>query len=351
MLRNPGYLAGPGRKYNFGDYRYGFNGKENDSNGEFSSLTHYDYGFRIYNPAVGRFLSVDPLTRSYPWYTPYQFAGNKPIWAIDLDGLEEKYMITEQGKLTKPVISFMKSAFNFSEEGLSEVTWYADADYKSEWRSRHPFAPGPIRREDSFDRLIQRFSVTQAFNSFAGAITIAPDEVVYKNNLKSSSDNYWLSLIGHEQSHVEDYLKLGQIGFYLDYAADNVELGYRGAFTESLAYQRGDALMNWIGTNSKFLDAISNPFSISNERLSQLAISEGKRFRYEAGIDAEINFQVYRAQYILDSMDAINNSDMPNKEAALDVFQNYLNNVRGHITDLQVEKQRLANELDSEGRN
>jgi hypothetical protein len=32
---------------------------------------------------------VDPLTRSYPWYTPYQFAGNNPIKFIDLDGLEE----------------------------------------------------------------------------------------------------------------------------------------------------------------------------------------------------------------------------------------------------------------------
>ena len=51
----------------------------------------YDYGFRIYNPGIGKFLSVDPLTKSYPWYTPYQFAGNKPIWAVDLDGLEEKY--------------------------------------------------------------------------------------------------------------------------------------------------------------------------------------------------------------------------------------------------------------------
>ena len=51
----------------------------------------YDYGFRIYNSSIGRFLSVDPLTSSYPWYTPYQFAGNKPIIAIDLDGLEEYY--------------------------------------------------------------------------------------------------------------------------------------------------------------------------------------------------------------------------------------------------------------------
>jgi hypothetical protein len=48
-----------------------------------------DYGMRIYDPRIGRFLSVDPLTKSYPWYTPYQFAGNKPIWAVDLDGMEE----------------------------------------------------------------------------------------------------------------------------------------------------------------------------------------------------------------------------------------------------------------------
>ncbi len=49
----------------------------------------YDYGFRIYNPRLGRFLSVDPLTKDYPFYTPYQFSGNKPIWAKDLDGKEE----------------------------------------------------------------------------------------------------------------------------------------------------------------------------------------------------------------------------------------------------------------------
>lgn len=48
----------------------------------------YDYGFRIYDARIAKFLSVDPLTSSYPWYTPYQFAGNTPIEAIDLDGLE-----------------------------------------------------------------------------------------------------------------------------------------------------------------------------------------------------------------------------------------------------------------------
>jgi RHS repeat-associated protein len=68
-------------------YRYGFNGKEKDKN--VSSLTDYDYGYRVYSSAIGKFLSVDPLTEKYPWYTPYQFAGNKPIQCIDLDGAEE----------------------------------------------------------------------------------------------------------------------------------------------------------------------------------------------------------------------------------------------------------------------
>jgi RHS repeat-associated protein len=86
----------PGRSFSSGSYRYGFNGKESDD--EVSGTgNQYDYGFRIYNPRIGKFLSVDPLTASYPWYTPYQFAGNKPIWAVDLEGLEEFY--TTKGEL------------------------------------------------------------------------------------------------------------------------------------------------------------------------------------------------------------------------------------------------------------
>jgi RHS repeat-associated protein len=53
----------------------------------------YDYGFRIYDARIGKFLSVDPLTKEYPWYTPYQFAGNMPIAAIDLDGGEPKLVM------------------------------------------------------------------------------------------------------------------------------------------------------------------------------------------------------------------------------------------------------------------
>jgi RHS repeat-associated protein len=75
----------PGSSWQTGvSYRYGFNGKEKD--GEFAN--NYDYGFRIYNANIAKFLSVDPLTAEYPFLTPYQFASNTPIWAIDQDGLE-----------------------------------------------------------------------------------------------------------------------------------------------------------------------------------------------------------------------------------------------------------------------
>ena len=78
----------PGRKYAAtGKYRYGFNGKENDNEVK-GEGNQQDYGMRIYDPRIARFLSVDPLMKKYPELTPYQFASNIPIAGVDLDGLE-----------------------------------------------------------------------------------------------------------------------------------------------------------------------------------------------------------------------------------------------------------------------
>ncbi|MDX2048317.1 MAG: DUF6443 domain-containing protein [Chitinophagaceae bacterium] len=53
-----------------------------------ADLNWYDYGFRYYDPQIGRFPQLDPLTDDYPYYTPYQFAGCEPIANVDVDGLE-----------------------------------------------------------------------------------------------------------------------------------------------------------------------------------------------------------------------------------------------------------------------
>ncbi|HFD32901.1 MAG TPA: hypothetical protein ENJ28_09390, partial [Gammaproteobacteria bacterium] len=79
-------------------YRYGFNGKENDR--DWGGDLIQDYGFRMYSPRIGKFMSVDPLMRTYPMLTPYQFASNRPIDGIDLDGLEYS---NSTGTLTGPL--------------------------------------------------------------------------------------------------------------------------------------------------------------------------------------------------------------------------------------------------------
>lgn len=90
----------PGRKFVQGNnkYRYGFNGKENDNDVK-GDGNQQDYGMRIYDPRLGRFLSVDPITKKYLELTPYQFASNTPIWGTDLDGLEVR-IYTESTGLT-----------------------------------------------------------------------------------------------------------------------------------------------------------------------------------------------------------------------------------------------------------
>jgi RHS repeat-associated protein len=87
----------PGRKFTAAtQYRYGFNGKEEDDEVK-GDGNQQDYGMRIYDPRLGKFLSVDPITKNYPMLTPYQFASNRPIDGIDLDGLE--YLDSKTSKI------------------------------------------------------------------------------------------------------------------------------------------------------------------------------------------------------------------------------------------------------------
>jgi len=63
---------------NENDYRYGFQGQEMDDEvkGKGNSV---NYKYRMHDPRIGRFFARDPLAPKYPWYTPYQFTGNKVI--------------------------------------------------------------------------------------------------------------------------------------------------------------------------------------------------------------------------------------------------------------------------------
>ena len=63
-------------------YGFGFKGKlkENDISG-YGNV--YDFGFRIYNPRIGSWLSIDTMQTTYAGLWPFTFGLNKPIRASD----------------------------------------------------------------------------------------------------------------------------------------------------------------------------------------------------------------------------------------------------------------------------
>ena len=90
-LSTSGTIIDEEEYYPFGDSslrtftykRYRYVGKERDAE---SGL--YYYGARYYAAWTCRFISVDPLAHDYMYLTPYNYAGNRPIISIDIDGMQ-----------------------------------------------------------------------------------------------------------------------------------------------------------------------------------------------------------------------------------------------------------------------
>ena len=64
-------------------YNYKYNGKELQR--EFG-LNMYDYGARNYDPAIGRWMNMDPLAENHHENNPYMYANNNPVIFVDPDG-------------------------------------------------------------------------------------------------------------------------------------------------------------------------------------------------------------------------------------------------------------------------
>lgn len=246
----------PNRKFDAGSkYRYGFNGKEIDK--ETATTTTYDYGFRIYNPSLGKFLSVDPLTKSYPWYTPFQFAGNSPLKNIDLDGMEPQSVIDDIGQITIPVIGFIAGAIDVKESILRNTVWFiGNGNIHWEWRKPNAITVG-------------------------NKIYYSQDE---GNKNKESDVPHWVSLVVHEVSHRVDYEEQGFYGFLHKYFQDynnNLKAGqsefsaYYNIDSEKKAYANEKSIkgfFNNLENTNRFFDILNSQVYGQLEKSDRLKV-------------------------------------------------------------------------------
>jgi len=219
-------------------YVFGFNGKENDNEVK-GTGNQQDYGMRIYDSRMGRFLSIDPLTAKFAFYTPYQFAGNTPIQAIDLDGGEPEYII-KNGKATPAVVTLLNLLVDFDIDNMNNTT-YVEAN-------NLPFG-------------------YEAMTAGTKVFYLRPD---YKNSegkynkTSTYTDVHWIEMIGHEGKHRmetgDDFWSWQENN--INYGVELLKNGYEDNKYEKDAYKIGykdySLIPKYLSENPSILNIIKS---------------------------------------------------------------------------------------------
>ena len=114
---------------------YKYNGKELDTR---KGLNWYDYGARHYDPAVGRFITSDPLSEKDYFASSYVYCGSNPINRIDKDGRIWE-TVWDAASLSLGINSFWK---NISEGSYGAATIDGAGVVIDAIAAAVPFIPG-----------------------------------------------------------------------------------------------------------------------------------------------------------------------------------------------------------------
>ena len=144
-----------GRNFNSKASRYGFNGKMKDNEVEGEGDV-YDFGARMYDARLGRWLSLDPDQNLYANLTPYCYSANSPLILVDKSGnkitIANDLSAADKVKIEaalKQVSEKLPDLYNF----LQNARVHCDPD--PEKNTQTIVMPGEENYDKAFDIVIQ----------------------------------------------------------------------------------------------------------------------------------------------------------------------------------------------------
>jgi RHS repeat-associated protein len=190
---------------------YKFTGKELDM---MNGLNLYDFEARTYDPALGRFLSVDPMAEKKPWMTPYSYCSNNPLNRIDPTGKTD-YNVSRNGYITDASGPLDKIKRFFS--GPDKIDRLIAKDGKTLEIDAGKMSD-PKYKEDSYGNVKKTsLHVEGLENSEKVHTFLSENTIVEFSNVNAEKNGVTVGIISteHQQTEVdvsEDISKLKNIG-------------------------------------------------------------------------------------------------------------------------------------------
>jgi RHS repeat-associated protein len=236
------------------EYRYGFNGKELDSENNSGA---YDFGARVLDARLGRWLAVDFLRRKYVSLSPYNFAANNPIQYIDPDGkiIVLHYQVKDEktGKMVDKSINYTPGvkptvANEFLQQVHEAVSYTMQADpenslYKDLHNSKNVTNIKDLRTTNDN---VDKSNGNQTAPTFEGTQNNITGEVTSITN--SEATIYWdptlagkttngagqspSTILFHESLHAKDIINVNTPEDYKKYVKDNQKDKKYGAYSD-----------------------------------------------------------------------------------------------------------------------
>ncbi|MBP7540804.1 MAG: RHS repeat-associated core domain-containing protein [Saprospiraceae bacterium] len=195
----------PGRNWSAGsEYRFGFNGKESDTE-TYGDGNAYDFGARIYDARLGRWMSVDPMQAEYPDLSPYVFVANSPLIFIDPDGKKIVNVYTLRRQAAETTLKLLNddlierqnrygSIDNRKTFSGTKAEWKEVKSLKNEIKSQEHTVKTYMGREASVDGIIADFkknspNLFDRINNMSNEVGEEVDWMLSVENMFDMADN------------------------------------------------------------------------------------------------------------------------------------------------------------------